>query len=159
MPAAPSVSPVITTYLRRCDRSPSDGEVADRITIPGVEPLMNTFPAGEQKISEVERGRSCRAIVSLPPGQTVAAGDSVLFAHSLARPGQPPEYIKGGDSVLVVLTDVFDLGTADAASGQPLVQLSWKPLGQVGSKDATPIQHVSSRSSPRRASGSPRSKR
>ena len=92
---------------------------------------MNTFPAGEERISEVERGRSCRAIVSLPHGETVSAGDSVLFAHSLARPGQSPGYVRGGDSVLVVLTDVFDLGTADPASGQPLVQLSWKPLGQI----------------------------
>jgi hypothetical protein len=92
---------------------------------------MNTFPAGEQRISEVERGRSCRAIVSLPPGEAVSAGDSVLFALSHARPGQSPEYVNGGDSVLVVLTDVFDLGTADPASGEPLVQLSWKPLGHV----------------------------
>jgi hypothetical protein len=92
---------------------------------------MTTFPAGEQRISEVERGRSCRAIVSLPHGETISAGDTVLFAHSNARPGQQPEYVKGGDSVLVVVTDVFDLGTADPASGQPLVQLSWKPLGQV----------------------------
>jgi hypothetical protein len=92
---------------------------------------MTTFPAGEERISEVERGRSCRAIVSLPHGESIAAGDTVLFAHSLARPGQQPEYVKGGDSVLVVLTDVFDLGAADPASGQPLVQLSWKPLGQL----------------------------
>ncbi|WP_165227072.1 hypothetical protein [Aquisphaera insulae] len=91
---------------------------------------MNIFPAGEQRISEVERGRSCRAIVSLPHGESITAGDSVLFAHSFARPGQSPEYVKGGDSVLVVLTDVFDLGTADPASGEPLFQLSWKPLGQ-----------------------------
>jgi hypothetical protein len=56
---------------------------------------MNTFPAGEQRISEVERGRSCRAIVSLPHGETISAGDAVLFAHSHARPGQPPEYVMG----------------------------------------------------------------
>jgi hypothetical protein len=93
---------------------------------------MKTFPAGEERISEVERGRSCRAIVSLPHGETVAAGDAVLFAHSNARPGRQPAYVKGGDSVLVVLTEVFDLGTPDPASGRPLVQLSWKPLGQVG---------------------------
>jgi hypothetical protein len=91
---------------------------------------MTTFPAGEQRISEVERGRSCRAIVSLPHGETISAGDTVLFAHSNARPGQQPEYVNGGDSVLVCLTDVFDLGKIDPASGQPFVQLTWKPLGQ-----------------------------
>jgi hypothetical protein len=92
---------------------------------------MTTFPAGAERISDVERGRSGRAVVPLPPGKTLAPGDSVLFALSHARPGQQPAYVKGGDSVLVVLTEVFDLGTADPTSGQPLVQLSWKPLGQV----------------------------
>jgi hypothetical protein len=159
VPAAPSVSPMMTTWLRRRDRRASDDNGVVWNTISGEKPLMTTFPAGEQRISEVERGRSCRAIVSLPHGETISAGDTVLFALSHARPGQPPEYVERGDSVLVVLTDVFDLGTADSASGQPLVQLTWKPLGQVGSKDTTPIQHVSSRSSSRRASGSPRSKR
>lgn len=91
---------------------------------------MTTFPAGADRISEVERGRSCRAIVGMPPGATLSRGDSVLFALSQARPGQQPAFVKGGDSVLVVLTDVFDLGTADVASGQPLVQLTWEPLGQ-----------------------------
>ena len=108
---------------------------------------MTTFPAGEQRISEVERGRSRRAIVPLPPGGTIAVGDSVLFALSHARPGQQPAYVKGGDSVLVVLTDVLDLGTADPASGQPLVQLSWEPLGQadlpaaVARRGVRPVAH------------------
>lgn len=91
---------------------------------------MTTFPAGAERISDVERGRSRAAIVSLPPGKSIAAGDSVLFALSHARPGQQPAYVKGGDSVLVVVTAVLDLGTADPSSGQPLVQLSWNPLGQ-----------------------------
>jgi hypothetical protein len=116
--------------VRTCVRSRSNDNGVVRNTVPGVEPLMNTYPAGEERISEVERGRSCRAIVSLPHGETIAAGDTVLFALSHARPGQQPAYVKGGDSVLVVLTDVFDLGTADPASGQPLFQLSWKPLRQ-----------------------------
>jgi hypothetical protein len=131
VPAAPSVSPMMTTWLRRRDRRASDDNGVVWNTISGEEPLMHTFPADEQTISEVERGRSCRAIVSLPHGETISAGDTVLFAHSNARPGQQPEYVNGGDSVLVVLTDVFDLGTADPASGEPLVQLSWKPLGHV----------------------------
>ncbi len=91
---------------------------------------MNTFPAGEQMISEVERGLTCRAIVPLPQGETISAGDTVLFALSHARPGQRPAYVKGGDSVLVCLTDVTDVGRIDPASGQALVQLTWKPLGQ-----------------------------
>jgi hypothetical protein len=91
---------------------------------------MKTYPANEKRISEVERGRSCRAIVPLPHGETISAGDTVLFALSHARPGQQPAYVKGGDSVLVCLTDVTDLGRIDPGSGQALVQLTWKPLGQ-----------------------------
>lgn len=91
---------------------------------------MNTYPAGEHRISEVERGRSCQAVVSLAPGESLQAGDTVLFALAQVRPGQPPAYVKGGDSVLVCLVDVTDLGRVDPASGQPLVQLTWRPLGQ-----------------------------
>jgi hypothetical protein len=91
---------------------------------------MNTYPADEQRISDVERGRICRAIVPSPYGQTLLDGDTVLFALSHSRPGQQPSYVKGGDSVLVCLTDVTDLGRIDPTSGQPLVQVSWKPLGQ-----------------------------
>jgi hypothetical protein len=67
--------------------------------------------------------------VALPHGESLSAGDTVLFALSHARPGQQPAYVKGGDSVLVCLTDVTELGTMDPGSGQPLVQLTWKPLG------------------------------
>jgi hypothetical protein len=91
---------------------------------------MKTYPADEKRISEVERGRSSEAIVSLPPGESLKAGDTVLFALSLSRAGQVPSYVKGGDSVLVCLTDVTDLGRIDPASDQALVQLTWKPLGQ-----------------------------
>ena len=90
---------------------------------------MNTYPTDEQRISEIERGRSCRAVVPLPHGETLSAGDTVLFALSHARPGQQPAYVEGGDSVLVRLTDVTELGRIDPASGQPLVELTWKPLG------------------------------
>ena len=94
---------------------------------------MNNFPANEQTISEVERGRSCRAIVSMPPGQSVSAGDSVLFALALGRTGNEPCYVKGGDSVRVLLTDVTELGTSDPSTGLSLYQLTWAPLGQAGS--------------------------
>ena len=98
--------------------------------IPVVRPRMNTYPADEQRISEVERGRSCEAVLPLPPGGSLAAGDTVLFALSHSRAGQPPCYVKGGDSVLVLLTDVTDLGVTDPVTGQPLFQLRWEPLGQ-----------------------------
>jgi hypothetical protein len=91
-----------------------------------------TFPADEQRISEVERGRTCRAIVPLPPGNTLAAGDSILFALSSSRAGQQPSYVKGGDSVLVCLTEVTDLEKTDPITGQALVELTWEPLGATG---------------------------
>ena len=91
---------------------------------------MNTYPADEQRISDVERGRSCGAVVPFPPGGSLAAGDTVLFALSQSRAGRPPCYVMGGDSVLVLLTGVTDLGTNDPITGQALFQLSWEPLGQ-----------------------------
>ncbi len=91
---------------------------------------MKTYPADEKQISDVERGRSSEAIVSLSPGESLKAGDNVLFALSLSRGGQLPSYVKGGDSVLVCLTDVTDLGLTDPASDHALVQLTWKPPGQ-----------------------------
>jgi hypothetical protein len=91
---------------------------------------MNTLPADEQRISEVERGRSCEAVVPLPPGVSLTAGDTVLFALSQSRAGQQPSYVKGGDSVLVSLTNVSDLDETDPATGHALFHLRWEPLGQ-----------------------------
>jgi hypothetical protein len=91
---------------------------------------MNTYPADEQRIADIECGRSYRAVVPSPLGQTLSVGDTVLFALSHARAGQQPAYVRGGDSVLVCLTDVSDLGRIDPATGQALVQLTWKPLGR-----------------------------
>ena len=91
---------------------------------------MHTYPANEQRIAAVERGLTCEAVVSLTPGESPAVGQTVLFALSQARPGQPPAYVKGGDSVVVALTGVTDLGETDAVTGQPLVRLAWEPLGQ-----------------------------
>ena len=91
---------------------------------------MTTYPADEQRISEVERGRSCEAVVSLPPGDSLSAGDTVLFALSHSRAGQQPSYVKGGDSVLVSLTGVSALDRTDPGTGYALVHLRWEPLGQ-----------------------------
>jgi hypothetical protein len=91
---------------------------------------MNIYPASEQRISEVERGRSCNAILPFPPDRSLSAGDTILFALAHTPAGQEPCYVKGGDSVLVSLTDVTELDQADPATGQPLFRLTWKPLGQ-----------------------------
>jgi len=91
---------------------------------------MNTYPADEQRISEVERGRSCTAIVPLPPGKSLSIGDTILFALAHTPLGQEPAYVRGGDSVLVSLTDVTELDEADPSTGQPLFQLTWKRLGE-----------------------------
>ena len=91
---------------------------------------MHTYPANEQRISAVERGLTCKAVVALAPGESPTIGQTVLFALSQARPGQPPAYVKGGDSVLVALTGVTDLGETDTHTGQALVRLAWEPLGQ-----------------------------
>jgi hypothetical protein len=103
---------------------------------------MNTYPADEQTISDVECGRCCRAVVLLPAGTTLAVGDAVLFAHSHARAGQQPAYVKGGDSILVCLAEVTDLGRIDPATGQALVQLTWKPLGRGESSANVPRRGV-----------------
>ncbi len=91
---------------------------------------MKIYPASEQQISEVERGRNCEAIVPVPPGESLGAGDTVLFALSNSRAGQQPSYVKKGDSVLVLLTGVTDLGRSDPLTGQSLVRLAWDPLGK-----------------------------
>ena len=112
--------------------------------------LLNTYPADEQRISEVERGRSWEAILPLPPGKSLSVGDTILFALSHSRAGQQPSYIKGGDSVLVSLTDVADLDRTDPASGQALWRVRWKPLGQ-GDPPETPKGAVKARRSQGRA--------
>ncbi len=73
---------------------------------------------------------ACRAIVPMPSGESLAVGDAILFALAQSAPGQEPSYVKGGDSVRVLLTDVTDLEEFDPVTGRALFQLSWEPLGQ-----------------------------
>jgi hypothetical protein len=123
----------------------------DRMTIPLVSPAMNIYPADEQRISDVERGRICEAVVPAPAAGSLSAGDTVLFALSHSRAGQPPSYVNGGDSVLVSLINVAALGESDPSTGQALFHLRWEPLGQTQPADTSAKRGAKSRRSPGRA--------
>jgi len=94
---------------------------------------MNSYPADERRISEVERGRSWDAILPFPPGKSLSPGDSIIFALASPDANREPRYVSGGDSVRVVLTEVTDIASHDPATGRALFRLSWAPLGQQGS--------------------------
>jgi hypothetical protein len=119
----------------------------DLTTSDDPEPEMNSYPASEQRISEVERGRICNAILPMPGGKTLCPGDSILFALAYSDPGQETCYVKGGDSVCVSLTQVTELGGTDPATGQALFRLSWKPPGQSDSSGTAAERHVKPRGS------------
>ena len=93
---------------------------------------MNSYPADERRISEVERGLTWNATLPLPPGKSLAPGDSIIFALAVPDANGEPCYANGGDSVRVVLTEVTDLASNDPATGQALFRLSWEPLGHPG---------------------------
>jgi hypothetical protein len=91
---------------------------------------VNSFPSSEQRISDVERGLICDAVLPMPPEKTISAGDSIIFALAYSDAGQEPYYVKNGDSVAVKLIEVTDLAATDPATGAALFRLSWKPLRQ-----------------------------
>jgi hypothetical protein len=91
---------------------------------------VTSYPASEQRISEVERGQTCDAILPMPCEGPLSAGDSIIFALASSHPGAKSGYAQFGDSVCVVLTEITDLGATDAATGEPLFRFSWKPPGQ-----------------------------
>ena len=107
---------------------------------------MNTYPASEQRISEVERGRCCSAILPMPGVRTLSAGDYIIFALAYFHAGQAAFYVKNGDSVCVSLTEVSDVGATDPATGQALYRFSWTPLGQGDSPSNIVKRDVKSRS-------------
>jgi hypothetical protein len=98
---------------------------------------VNSFPASEKMIWEVERGRTCNAVLPMPPGKALSAGDSILFAAAYSHDGQEMSYAMSGDSVRVLLTGVYDLGTTDPVTGQALFRLSWNSPAQDGPPLAT----------------------
>jgi len=109
---------------------------------------VNSYPASEQEISEVERGRICHAILPMPRATTLCAGDSIIFALAYSNAGRETCYVKCGDSVSVLLTEVADLGANHPATGQALFRLSWNALGQTESAGAVAKRAVQSRKSP-----------
>lgn len=90
---------------------------------------MNNYPANEQRISDIERGRISNAVLPMPPGRLLCAGDSIVFALARSPMSREACYVSGGDSIRVPLTEVTDLGTADPATGEALYRLSWRPIG------------------------------
>lgn len=100
------------------------------MAILGPNPQVNYYPANEQRISDVERGRISNAVLPMPSGRSLCVGDSIVFALAYSPASQEACYVSGGDSIRVSLTEVRDLGTVDAATGEALYRLSWKPLGQ-----------------------------
>jgi hypothetical protein len=93
---------------------------------------MHTYPSDERRISDIERGRIRDAVVPRPVEGPLIAGDTVLFALSLSRPGQRPNYVRGGDSVLVALTEVTELEATDPVTGQGLLRIAWERFGPDG---------------------------
>src|SRR5262249_37972848 len=90
---------------------------------------MKTYPASEQRISDVERGRISDAVLPMPPGGSLCVGDSIVFSLAYSPASQEACYVCGGDSVRVSLTEVTELGTVDPATGAALLRLSSRPLG------------------------------
>jgi hypothetical protein len=134
--------PSVGNFLRR--HLPVVPAIFLEITLPmGLS--MNIYPANEQRIWEVERGRSFSAILPLNEGKPLFAGDSILFALSISHGNQAPAFVKGGDSVRVVLTDVTDLEKTDPVTGEALFQITWEPLGQDGSSTTTSKRGARSR--------------
>lgn len=82
---------------------------------------MNSYPADEGRIRDVERGRSCEAVVLSPPNGSSDVADSVVFALAQARAGREPSFVKGGHSARVLPTGVGDLGEVDSGTGRALL--------------------------------------
>ena len=70
------------------DRPPSRWVSVDLTTIHGSEPQVNSYPASEQRISEVERGLICNAVLPMPGARTLSAGDSIVFALAYLHAGK-----------------------------------------------------------------------
>jgi hypothetical protein len=90
---------------------------------------VNSYPANEKMIREIETGRISNVILPIPTGSAISAGDCIIFALAYSHDGLEMSYSLGGDSIRVLLTGVRDLGTTDPVSGEALFRLSWGRLG------------------------------
>ncbi len=95
-----------------------------------LEPQVNTYPASEKMIREVERGQTWSATLLMAPARVPSAGDSIIFAAAYSNDGHELSYAIDGDSVRVLLTGVTDLGATDPVTGQAHFRLSWVPIRQ-----------------------------
>jgi hypothetical protein len=100
------------------------------MTLDNSHPPLNCYPISERRHWDVVRGRRFDAILPVPPGKSLAAGDCILF--EIAHSGNVR---RGSDSVRVLLTAVADLGTTDLATGRALFRVAWEPLGRTVTLD------------------------
>jgi hypothetical protein len=125
----------------------SHQQEVDLTTVHSSETQVNSYPASEQKIRDVERGRICNAILPMPRAKMLSASDSINFDLAYLQAGKEPCYVKCGDSVCVSPTEVTDLRATDPATGHALYRLSWNPLGQSDSPNNIIRRVVKSRDS------------
>ena len=97
---------------------------------------MNIYLEDEHRVSEIERGRSCEAVLPASPDESPRIGEILLFARSQSRAGRRPSPFDGGDSVLASLADDAALGKTGHATGRALFRDRWKLLGLAASLDS-----------------------
>jgi hypothetical protein len=108
---------------------------------------VTSYPASEQRIWEVETGRIFSAILPMSCAPPLSVGDSIIFALAHSDLGTRSGYVRDGDSVCVILSEVTDLGTTDLTTGEALFRFSWKPPGQSATPGTVAKRVVKYRSS------------
>ena len=89
---------------------------------------MHIYLEDEHRITEIERGRCCQAVLPASPGESSRIRENLLFARSLSRAGRRPRPFDGADAVLASLADDAALGKTGHATGRALFRDRWKRL-------------------------------
>jgi hypothetical protein len=97
---------------------------------------MNIYLEDEHRITEIERGRCCQAVLPASPGESSRIRENLLFARSLSRAGRRPRPFDGGEPVLASLAEDAALGKTGHATGRALFRDRWKLLGLAVSLDS-----------------------